>query len=99
MDGLLRRFAPRNDTGLNRIRRHKAADDDAAAVMHVPHHGFAVRVALIANDRAFGHLDPLALDRTPIGATANVVGSAMSVRRIAAGHGVSRAPALQRGGG
>ena len=65
--------------------------------MHVPHHGFADRVALIANDRAFGHLHPLALDRNPIGATANVVGGAMSVRLIAAGHAVRRDHALEPG--
>src|ERR1044072_7699041 len=68
----------------HRVRRHEAADDNAAAVMDVPHHGFADRVALITNDRALGHLHPLSFDRNPIGAGANVVGGAMSVRLIAA---------------
>src|SRR5258705_12648591 len=65
--------------------------------MHVPHHGLADRVALIANDRALGHLHPLAFDRNPIGAAANVVGGAMSVRLIAAGHAVRRDHALEPG--
>src|SRR5206468_2058055 len=65
--------------------------------MHVPHHGFADRVALIANDRAFGHLHPLALDRNPIGAGANVIRCAMPVRNIATGHAVRRDHALEPG--
>src|SRR4029079_4393392 len=74
-----------------------ATDDDAAAVMHIPHHGFANRIALIANDRALGYLHPLAFDRNPIGASTNVVRGAMSVRLIAAGHAVRRDHALEPG--
>src|ERR1700722_20067636 len=49
----------------HRVRRHEATDDDFAAVMHIPDHGFSDRVAAIADHRVFGHRHPLAFDRDP----------------------------------
>ena len=72
----------------HRVGGNKTADDDAAAMTYVPHHGLADRIAVIANDGAIGHCHPLAFDRHPIGAVANVVGGAMAVGDIAAGHAV-----------
>ena len=39
----------------HRIGRHEATDDDAAAVMHVPHHRLTDRIAAIADYRALRH--------------------------------------------
>src|ERR1700750_1977967 len=60
-------------TALHRVRRDEAADDDAAAVVHVPDHGFSDRVTRVADDGALGHQHPLAFDRYPVGAIAHVV--------------------------
>src|SRR5882672_1464612 len=79
------------------VRRNKAADDDAAAVMHIPHHGFADRIAAVADNGALGHRHPLAFDRHPIGACAYIVFGAMAVRDVAAGDAVRGDHALEPG--
>src|SRR5712672_700056 len=74
---------PRCAGNSHRIRRHEAADDDAAAVMHVPHHGLTDRIATIADDGPLGYRHPLPLDGNPIGRLAKFIVSAMSVSDIA----------------
>jgi hypothetical protein len=56
----------RQDSGnSHRVRRHETADDDDAAVMHVPHHGLTDRIAPIADDGPLRYRHPLPLDRNP----------------------------------
>ncbi|MEH2687081.1 hypothetical protein DXU04_19270 [Bradyrhizobium diazoefficiens] len=92
------RAAPANEIhhdALHCIGGHEAADDDGAAMVDVPHHGPADRVAAVADDGAFGHCHPLSLDRYPIGAVAHVIVRAMTVGDVAAGHAVRRDHALE----
>src|SRR5713101_1253983 len=65
--------------------------------MHVPHHGFADRIAAVANDGALGHRHPLAFDRNPIGALAKIIFGAMAIGDVAAGHTVRSDHALEPG--
>src|ERR1700688_931949 len=81
----------------HRIGGNKTADDDAAAVMYVPHHVFADRVAAVADDGVRWNLHPLALDRHPIGALAEIIFGAVTVGDVAAGHAVRRHHALEPG--
>src|SRR6185437_12104314 len=80
-----------------RVRRNEAADHDTTAVMDVPHHGFANRVAAVADDGTLRDRHPLAFDRNPIGAFAKIIFSAMAIGNIAAGHAVWRNHTLEPG--
>src|SRR6195952_774462 len=79
----------------HRVGWYETTNDDAAAVMHIPHHGFADRIAAVANDGALRHRHPFALDRNPVSTPANVVGGAMAVGDVAARHAVRRHYALE----
>src|SRR6266566_4116362 len=79
------------------VRRPQATDDDAAAVTHIPHHRFADRIAAVADDGALRHLHPLAFDRHPIAALADIIFGAMAIGDVAAGHAVGRHHALEPG--
>src|ERR1700722_20771356 len=81
----------------HRVRRHEAADHDFAAVTDVPDHGFADRVAAIADHGVLGHRHPLAFDRDPVGARAKIIFGAMAVGDITTGHAVRGDHALEPG--
>src|SRR3954471_3781871 len=80
---------------LNRVRGHEAAYHDAAAQVHIPDHGLADRITLVANDRALRHLPPQPVDRHPISPGAHIIRGAAAVGDIAAGHAVRANDALE----
>src|SRR5947209_5531943 len=81
----------------NRIRRHKTANDDAAAVMHVPHHGLTDWIATVADDRPLGYRQPPSLDWNPIGPFAKIIIGAVTVGDVAAGNAIRRCYGLEPG--
>src|SRR6266849_7818834 len=86
-----------------RCRSHAATWDKAAnvigigALLHIPDHRLADRVAGIVDDRLRWNAPPFSLDRYPIAVGPHVVVGAMAVRDIAAGNAVRTADALKPG--
>src|SRR5215813_4808270 len=84
-------------------RRACAAGYEAAdvvsvgALLHVPDHRLADRIAGIVDDRLRRNPSPFSLDRYPIAVRPHVVIGAMTVGDIAAGNAVRAADAFEPG--
>src|SRR5260370_29004566 len=78
--------------------RHEAGDVVViGALLHVPDHRLANRIAGIVDDRLWWNSPPFSLDRYPIAVGPHVVVGAMAVRDIAARDAVRAADALEPG--
>src|SRR5215470_6808968 len=77
---------------------HEAADVVGVdALLHIPDHRLADRIAGIVDDRLGGNLAPFPLDRYPVAVRPHVVVGAMAVCDIAAGNAVRAADTLEPG--
>src|SRR5258708_27941510 len=76
--------------------RHEAGDVVViGALLHVPDHRLANRIAGVVDDRLWWNAPPFSLDRYPIAVGPHVVVGAMAVRDIAARDAVRAADALE----
>src|SRR5215467_12467619 len=78
--------------------RHEAADVvSVGALLHVPDHRLADRIAGIVDDSLRWNPSPFSFDRHPIAIRPHVVVGAMAVGDIAAGNAVRAADAFEPG--